>query len=83
MTKLKYFVLITHNNFSSFAYVVVKGIGTVEYERRLDPPEEQLALKKAKLNALRIYTGEWSEAKYQQYESIKELLNLILISMLI
>lgn len=72
MTKLKYFVLITLlTTFSSFAYVEVKGIGTVEYERRLDPPEEQLALKKAKLNALRIYTGEWSEAKYQQYESIK------------
>ena len=47
MTKLKYFVLITLlTTFSSFAYVEVKGIGTVEYERRLDPPEEQLALKK-------------------------------------
>ena len=80
MTKLKYFVLITLlTTFSSFADAEVKGIGTVEYERRLDPPEEQLALK-AKLNALRIYTENGVRPSINNMSQSRELLSLILIS---
>ncbi len=58
--------------FSSMAAIEGKGVGVVEYEKRLDPTEEQFALKKAKLDALRRYVSDnFSQAERRQYEQIK------------